>query len=138
MERGTWNRFPLPSWSIGAYDVPKPCTQSTSRGSVMRTAALIALAIAIGILARPADLVAQKKVAEVAKEEVKKTDPAKEEAFDQKKADLETIKSGGYTDDVKSLTDFFRNHTVAESDKAKITALIKKLGDDVFEEREAA
>jgi hypothetical protein len=61
-----------------------------------------------------------------------------DEPFDQKKADQETIKFAGYADDTKSLTDFFRSHTVTEADKGKINSLIKKLGDDVFEEREAA
>jgi len=108
----------------------------------MRTAALVVLVLGLAILAVPTELVAQKKVADVAvpavKDAPKKDEPAKEEQFDQKKADLETIKSGGYADDVKSLTDFFRNHTVSEADKSKITALIKKLGDETFEEREAA
>lgn len=74
------------------------------------------------------------KVAKVAaKEEAKKDEP-----FDQHKADLETIKSAGYTEDVKSLTDFFRNHTVTEADKARINGIIQKLGDDTFEVRESA
>lgn len=61
----------------------------------------------------------------------------KDEPFDQRKADLETIKTAGYTDDVKSLTDFFRNHTIKENDKARLIGLIKKLGDDSFEVRQA-
>jgi hypothetical protein len=103
----------------------------------MRAAALIALVFGLGVIVLPSTLVAQKKAAKVVKED-KADEPKMDEAFDQKKADLETIKSGGYTDDVKSLTDFFRNHTVTEADKSRITALIKKLSDDVFEEREAA
>jgi PQQ-like domain len=74
------------------------------------------------------------KAAKIAvKEETKKDEP-----FDQRKSDLETVKSAGYTDDVKSLTDFYRNHTVTEADRARITGLIRQLADDMFEAREAA
>ncbi len=109
----------------------------------MRTAGLSVLLLAISLLAVGPRLSAQavktevKIAVEVKKEATKEGEP-KDEAFDQRKADLETIKSGGYADDVKSLTDFFRNHTVKETDKAKVLALIKKLGDDTFEGREEA
>jgi hypothetical protein len=105
----------------------------------MRAAALTVVIIAIGLLALPRDVGAQKaKKAEVAKDEAKKDETPKDEPFDQKKVDLETIKSAGYSEDTKSLVDFFKNHTVTEADKAKINTLIKKLGDETFEEREAA
>ena len=67
-----------------------------------------------------------------------KKDDGKDGLFDQRKEDLETIKSGGLTDDVKSLTDFFRNHTVTADNKVRLLALIKQLGDETFETREAA
>jgi hypothetical protein len=112
----------------------------------MRAAGLIVLVLGLFVLslnlaaqappapAQPpaADLPA-KVAGKVAKEEAKKDEP-----FDQRKADLETIKSAGYTEDVKSLTDFFRNHTVTEADKARITAIIKRTGEETFEAREAA
>jgi hypothetical protein len=105
----------------------------------MRTAALVALVFGLGVIVSPATMVAQKKAAVAGlKVEDKAEETKKDEPFDQKKADLETIKTGGYTDDVKSLTDFFRNHTVTEADKSRIVAIIKKLGDETFEEREAA
>lgn len=105
----------------------------------MRFAALTTLAalvLGLGLFAVGTPVAAQKK-ADVPKLPGKEEDK-KDEPFDQKKSDLETIKSAGYTDDVKSLTDFFRNHTVTEADKARITAQIKQLGAEAFEEREAA
>jgi len=108
----------------------------------MRAAALIIGFAAL--LAFCADLVAQAppvatpppavpKPAGKAGKEAKADEP-----LDQRKVDLETIKSAGYTDDVKSLTDFFRNHTVTDADKARINAMIKRLGDESFEGREVA
>jgi hypothetical protein len=108
----------------------------------MRSAALIALLAGLGLLALTTPMTAQPVIkaqaVEVAPDAPPKEEAKKDEPFNQKKADQETIKSAGYTDDVKSLTDFFRNHTVTEADKAKITALIKQLGAESFEEREAA
>src|SRR5436189_2522831 len=106
----------------------------------MRTAALSALLI--GLLSVTFEAAAQptapppvaiKVAGKVVKEDAKKDEP-----FDQKKADLETIKSAGYTDDAKSLTEFFRSHTVTEADKARINSIIHRLGDETFEAREAA
>ena len=108
----------------------------------MRAAALTSVVAALFAFA--ADLVAQAPPVAppppvVAKPAVKgKGDAKKDEPFDQRKADLETIKSAGYSDDVKSLTDFFRNHTVTDTDKARINAIIKRLGEESFEGREAA
>jgi hypothetical protein len=105
----------------------------------MRAAALIA--IFVGLIAltfeagaqAPAPPPAIKVAGKIAKEEAKPDEP-----FDQKKADLETIKSAGYQDDVKSLTEFFRNHTVTEADKARINGIIHRLGEETFEAREVA
>ncbi|MBO0700155.1 MAG: hypothetical protein J2P46_17275 [Zavarzinella sp.] len=105
----------------------------------MRAAALSTLCLGLlilvnGVSAQPAPPAVAVKVAkDAAKEEAKKDEP-----FDQHRADLETIKSAGYAEDVKSLTDFFRNHTVTEADKARINGIIQKLGDDTFEVRESA
>lgn len=107
----------------------------------MRAAVLIALVIGIAVV--PADLSAQLKpvappVAVKAGGLAPKDDSKKDEPFDQRKADVEMVKSAGYADDAKSLTEFFRSHTVTEADKARITATIKRLGDESFEGREAA
>src|SRR5690349_10061262 len=103
----------------------------------MRAAALCALFAGLALVGFPADLAAQKKVAIGAAKEAP-AEEKKDEPFDQKKVDLETIKSAGYADDVKSLTDFFRSHTVTEADKARITAIIKRTGEEDFAAREAA
>jgi hypothetical protein len=107
----------------------------------MRAAALTSAVAAL--FAFTADLVAQAPPVApppaIAKPVVKgKGDAKPDEPFDQRKADLETIKSAGYADDVKSLTEFFRSHTVTDADKSRINALIKRLGDESFEGREAA
>jgi hypothetical protein len=108
----------------------------------MRAAALTSAVAALFAFAT--DIVAQAPPAAppppaIAKPAVKgKGDAKQDEPFDQRKADLETIKSAGYTDDVKSLTDFFRNHTVTDTDKARINAIIKRLGEESFEGREVA
>jgi hypothetical protein len=103
----------------------------------MRAAAFSALILGLGLLLIPAELAAQKKAALPAAKEVAKAEEPKEEPYDQKKVDIEMVKSAGYADDVKSLTDFFRSHTVTEADKARINALIKRTGDDSFDVREA-
>lgn len=104
----------------------------------MRTAALLSCLFGILIITATGEIGAQP----VIKVDVKKADdkaaPKADEPFDQRKADLELIKSAGFTDDVKSLTDFYKSHTVTEADKTRLVALIKKLGSDNFEEREAA
>ncbi len=111
----------------------------------MRAARLFAFGFAvIGLicLATPTVLVAQ-KVAEKApdvppaKKAAEKKE-AKDEPFDQRKVDVETIKSAGLTEETQSLTDFFKNHTVTEADRGKILGLIRQLGDDTFEVREVA
>jgi len=113
----------------------------------MRTAGLSVLLSAIAMTAASPDIAAQVvKTVQVQVEAKPDAPPAppKKDAdpadapFDQRKADLDTVKSAGYADDVKSLTDFFRNHTVKEADKTKVLALIKKLGDDNFDAREEA
>jgi hypothetical protein len=101
----------------------------------MRAAALPALLLAFGLAA---PVLAQPLAPPVAVKPAAKEQAKGDEPFDQRKADLETVKSAGYTDDVKSLTDFFRNHTVSDADRSRINALIQKLGDDTFEAREAA
>jgi len=107
----------------------------------MRAAALSLAFLSLAFASGCADLAAQPKAAATKTVTVLATATVtgkKEEPFDQRKADLETVKSAGYTDDAKSLTDLFRNHTVTEADKARITALIQKLADDTFEVRESA
>ena len=93
----------------------------------MRSAALVILALGIGVFAFTLPAAAQKVAIKVEEAppppEAKKEEGKKDEPFDQKKADLETIKSAGYTDDTKSLTDFFRNHTVTEADNIQFTLL---------------
>jgi hypothetical protein len=101
-------------------------------------AALCALLLGLGLLAVSTDSTAQVKKAAVPVKDAAKEDAPKDEPFDQKKVDLETIKSAGYGEDTKSLTDFFRKHTVTEEDKTKINAIIKRTGDDSFDAREAA
>lgn len=112
----------------------------------MRTALLCALFLSLLGLFGYVELSAQPKAEAppavkppgILKKDGKEPEEKKDEAFDQKKADQETIKSAGYSDDVKSLTDFFKNHTVTEADKTRIAAFIKKLGDESFESREQA
>jgi hypothetical protein len=103
-------------------------------------AALLALASltgrGIGISAQDKKAIADGPKADPPKKEIPKKEA--DEPFDQKKADLETLRSAGLNDDTASLTEFFRKHTVTEDDKAKILALIKQLGDDAFEVRETA
>lgn len=102
----------------------------------MRAAALCTLIAGLGLVSLRTDLAAQVKVALPAKAPAK--EEKKDEPFDQRKADLETIKSAGYADDVKSLTDFFRSHTVTEADKTRILAIIQRTADDNFDAREQA
>jgi hypothetical protein len=105
----------------------------------MRAAALCALFLAVALFAVSAHSNAQVKVAVPAKGVAKAEEKdAKDEPFDPKKADQETVKSAGYADDVKSLTDFFRSHTVTEADKSRINSIIKRTGEEDFDAREAA
>jgi hypothetical protein len=75
------------------------------------------------------------------KEDPKKEDPKKEEKkaepveekFDQKKADIDTVKAAGYAVDGKALQEFFHKHTVTDADRARLATLIKQLGDDDFD-----
>ncbi|HJZ93104.1 MAG TPA: hypothetical protein VKE40_19665 [Gemmataceae bacterium] len=106
----------------------------------MRTA-VCALIFGLALLQTGcADLAAQPKVAVTAAAipSPSTTKSGGDAPFDQRKADVETIKSAGLSDDTKSLTEWFKNHTVTEADKTKITTLIKRLGDDDFDSREAA
>ncbi len=76
-----------------------------------------------------------------AKKETPKVAPPKEppeEKFDQKKADLETIKAANYPYEGKALIEFFQKHTVTDADRAKLNELIRQLGDDDFDSREQA
>jgi hypothetical protein len=68
----------------------------------------------------------------------KKEEAKKDEPYDPVKADLELIKSAGYGTEPPDLIEFFRKHTISETDKAKINAIIGRLGDDDFDVREAA
>ena len=102
----------------------------------MRAAALCILIAGLGLVVFGMDVRAQPKAAIAVKEAAK--EEKKDEPFDQRKADLETIKSAGYADDVKSLTDFFRSHTVTEADKGRILAIIKRTAEEDFDAREQA
>ena len=117
----------------------------------MRAAALFLLSALLVSLSLPVNnMLAQQKAAKQKvelkkdekdppkKEEPKKDEPKKDDGSEQKKADLETLKLAGLADETKALTDFFRNHTVTEADKVRLLALIKKLGDDDFDTRQAA
>lgn len=81
-----------------------------------------------------------------AKEEPKKVETKKdepksepvEEKFDQKKADIETIKAANIAFEGKALLEFYKNHTVTDADRTRLNDLIKQLGDDDFDKREAA
>lgn len=87
------------------------------------------------------DLVAQKKAVDTPKKTDAKDAPKEapeEEKFDQKKADVETVKAAGYDADPKALMDFFKKHTVTDADRARLGTLIKQLGDDDFDRREEA
>ncbi|MCE9532965.1 MAG: PQQ-binding-like beta-propeller repeat protein [Planctomycetes bacterium] len=76
---------------------------------------------------------------------VDKKDPLKdlkvdlpEEKFDQKKADIETLKTANLPFESKPLLDFFKNHTVSDTDRARLSDLIRQLGDEDFDKREEA
>jgi hypothetical protein len=126
----------------------------------MRSAVAILLAGSIGCLCALApggrDVFAQVKIevkvapkeppkdpvkTDAPKDPAKKAAPPKEvpeEKFDQKKADLETIKAANYPYEGKALIEFFQKHTVTDADRAKLTELIRQLGDDDFDRRELA
>ncbi|MSR52727.1 MAG: hypothetical protein EXS09_05490 [Gemmataceae bacterium] len=111
----------------------------------MRTTLLCALLVSflglfgyVELAAQPKAEVPPVKPQALPKKGGKVAEEKKDDAFDQVKVDQETIQSAGYSDDVKSLTDFFKNHTVTEADKARISAFIKKLGEESFESREQA
>jgi hypothetical protein len=61
-----------------------------------------------------------------------------EEKFDQKKADIETLKAANLPFEAKALLRFFQQHTVTDADRAHLTDLIGQLGDDDFDRREQA
>ena len=89
------------------------------------------------------DIRAQEKVPEIKVPDVKTAEPAPnkapvEEKFDQKKADIETLKAGNIEFEGKSLLEFFQKHTVTDSDRARLGDLIRQLGDDDFDKREDA
>lgn len=76
-----------------------------------------------------------------AKKGAPKTEPkseAVEEKFDQKKADIETLKSANLPIDGKAMLEFFQKHTVSDDNKARLASLITQLGDDDFDKRENA
>src|SRR5262245_39472654 len=104
----------------------------------MRAAALSSLILSICCFSVAAQPPAPPPVAVKVGGLVAKEDPKKDEPFDQRKVDIDTVKSAGYSDEVKSLTEFFRNHTVTEADKERINATIRRLGVESFEGREAA
>jgi len=86
----------------------------------------------------PADLLGQDKAAK-AKEDPKATakEPV-EEKFDQKKADIETLKAANMPFEAQPLLDFFKKHTVTDADRARLGELLLQLGDEDFDKREAA
>jgi hypothetical protein len=61
-----------------------------------------------------------------------------EDKFDQKKADLETLKAAKVPYEGKALLRFFQQHTVTDADRARLNDLIGQLGDDDFDRREEA
>ncbi len=109
----------------------------------MRTAIAVVLVVTavVSLAFHPANglVVGQEKKVEKApdpkKEEVKE---APETKFDQKKADLETIKAGNIAFDGKALLDFFQKHTVSDDSRLRLRGLIEQLGDDDFDRREQA
>jgi hypothetical protein len=112
------------------------------------TACLFAAVVAFAPAGKEAagQLKVQTKETTPKKEDPKKEDPKKEEKkaepveekFDQKKADIDTVKAAGYAVDGKALQDFFHKHTVTDADRARLATLIKQLGDDDFDKRETA
>ena len=111
----------------------------------MRTtlAALLAFAFVTAVTFQSTDVQAQakKKVKDTVKEEPKKDEPKKEvveEKFDQKKADIETIRAANIPFEGKALLDFYKKHTVTDADRSRLGSLIKQLGDDDFDKREQA
>lgn len=109
---------------------------------VMRSAFAILLLVSIaGLIAlapRIADVSAQEKKATDPKDtkEVKKEIP--EERFDQKKADIETLKAANIAFEGPALIEFFQKHTVTDQNRSLLVELIKQLGDDDFDKREQA
>ena len=77
------------------------------------------------------------KKSDVKKEAEPKKTPI-EEKFDQKKSDIETIRTAGMAVEAKALLEFFQKHTVTDADRGRLTSLINQLGDDDFDRREQA
>lgn len=71
------------------------------------------------------------------KEDVPKKD-APEEKFDQKKADIETLKAANMAVEGKAMLEFFQKHTVSDTNRQRLSELIKLLGDEDFDKREQA
>jgi PQQ-like domain len=121
-------------------------SSSTLGAWTMRTtlAALLAFAFmaAVCVSFQNSDVQAQAKKKAKAKEaDVKKDEPKTEpveEKFDQKKADIETLRAANMPFDGKALLDFYKQHTVTDADRARLGTLIKQLGDDDFDKREQA
>lgn len=117
----------------------------------MRTslAALLAFALmaAVSVSFQSTNVAAQAvkkaiKTADPKKDEPKKDEPKKvepaEEKFDQKKADIETVRAANLAYDGKALLDFYKKHTVTDADRDRLGSLIRQLGDDDFDKREEA
>ena len=117
----------------------------------MRTivAALLVFAFfaAVAISYQSAEIKAQaQKAADPVKDPARKDEPKKdepkkepaEEKFDQKKADIETIKAANLPFDGKALLEFYKKHTVSDENRTRLAALIKQLGEDDFDRREEA
>ncbi len=87
-----------------------------------------------------AQIIKEKKVDEKAGEKDKKdkVEPKKEEKFDQAKEDLKTLQTAGVKDDVESMLKFIKNLSATETDRVKLTKLVKDLGSEDFKTREAA
>ena len=77
-----------------------------------------------------------------AKAEGKEAKDQKEAAtgadFDQEKCDRETLKQGNLPNEGPALLKFFQTRTVTDAAKARLQELIRKLGRDDFDTREAA
>ena len=89
-------------------------------------------------ISRPGALLGQVVKKETIKEEKSKKSEVVEEKFDQRKADVETIKAAGLEVDGKQLLEFFRKHTVSDANRTRLADLIKQLGDEDFDKREEA
>jgi HEAT repeat protein len=68
----------------------------------------------------------------------KKPDPAEEARIAQSQADAAVLRSVALPLDSAGLVEFFQKRTLREGDKVRIQKLVRQLGDEDFEAREAA